>query len=196
METSHFHIDHPHIAAEIYYLSAKEGGRNIQVVSGYRGQFHIRGTDWDAVQEFIDKQTCYPGESVNAYLKFATVHDIIPMAIGTQFQIREGSLIVARGTITVIMDKAISEASSKKNLYNAIDQITWTEWDPIGVNEYQEARDEYYSYLPQILRLLLSGSSRTTIADFLFGIERQNMGLTGNYDKCLAVADMLIEISV
>jgi hypothetical protein len=195
METPHFHIDHPHIAAEVYYLSAKEGGRNSPVYSGYRGQFHIRNSDWDAVQEFIDKEICQPGETANAYLKFATVHNIIPMAIGTPFQIREGATVVGRGIITVIIDKVISEASSIKTLYNEIDKITWNHWDPIGVNEYEEARDEYYSYLPKILRLLLSGAARNTIADSLFKIETKNMGLMGNYDNCLAVADRLIAVS-
>ena len=195
METSHFHIDHPHIAAEIYYLTAKEGGRNSPVYSGYRGQFHIRNSDWDAVQEFIDKQTCQPGETVNAYLRFANVHNIIPMATGTTFQIREGATVIGWGIITEIIDKVIVEASSRKTLYNKIDEIVWTHWDPIGVNEYDEARDEYYSYLPQILTLLLSGAARNTIADFLFKIETQNMGLIGNYNNCLAVADRLIEIS-
>jgi hypothetical protein len=117
------------------------------------------------------------------------------MAIGTPFQIREGATVVGRGIITVIIDKVISEASSIKTLYNEIDKITWNHWDPIGVNEYEEARDEYYSYLPKILRLLLSGAARNTIADSLFKIETKNMGLMGNYDNCLAVADRLIAVS-
>jgi hypothetical protein len=194
METTHFHIDHPHIAAEIYYLTANEGGRKTPVYSGYRGQFHIRNTDWDAVQEFIDKSICYPGETTKAYLKFATLHKIIPMAIGTPFQIREGSTIIARGVITVIIDKAISEASSIKTFYKTIDEIIWLQWDPLGVNEFEEARDEYYSYLPQLLRLLLSEPSQKTVADYLFEIETKNMGLLGNYDKCLTIASRLLEL--
>ena len=33
-------------------------------------------------------------------------------------------------------------------LYKRIDEILWEDWDPIGVNDVEEARDEYQSYLP------------------------------------------------
>ena len=39
-------------------------------------------------------------------------------------------------------------------LYNEIDKILWEDWDPIGVNDCEGARDEYSSYVPQIYRLI------------------------------------------
>jgi len=52
-ENENYKLKNPELEAEIYYLTTEEGGRNSYVVSGYRGQFHYNGKDWDAPQEFI-----------------------------------------------------------------------------------------------------------------------------------------------
>ena len=192
METEYFKLNSPHIAAQIYYLRFDEGGRQSPVNSGYRGQFHINGSDWDAAQEFIDRQFCNPGETVKAYIKFASVHEIVPMAVGTPFQIREGNRIVGKGFITVIIDNSILQSSSRRELYKLIDEVTWTDWDPIGVNNIKEARDEYYSYLPTLLSIILKGANKETLAGYLYKIEMEHMGLSGNYETCLKVADKLL----
>ena len=51
----------PELEAEIYYLTSEEWGRRTPVHTGYRGQFHYDGGDWDAAQEFVDKEVCNPG---------------------------------------------------------------------------------------------------------------------------------------
>ena len=192
MTASTFKIESPHIAAEIHYLPSKLSGRKSPVFSGYRGQFHINNSDWDAVQEFIDKDFCNPGESVKAHIRFATVHDIIPIAVGTTFKIKEGSIVVATGVVTVIIDKSILQSSVRRNLYREIDEITWNDWDPLGVNEFEEARDEYYSYLPEILSLVLKDANSEMIAQYLYKMETHFMGLPGNYETCLRVAKKLL----
>lgn len=75
-----------------------------------------------------------------------------------------------------------------KNIYKKVDEILWHEWDPIGVNEFEEARDEYYSYLQEVIRLKNSGADNETIAQHLFKIETERMGLFGNIDNCRRVA--------
>jgi hypothetical protein len=52
-------------------------------------------------------------------------------------------------------------------LYQAIDEILWRDWDPIGVFGIDGARDEYQMYLPQVYQLALEGD-RAKIADYLF----------------------------
>ncbi len=52
-----------------------------------------------------------------------------------------------------------------------IDEILWFDWDPIGVNDYPEARDEYRSYVPEIYDLKILGADRALIAERLLKIE-------------------------
>lgn len=78
-------------------------------------------------------------------------------------------------------------------LYLAIDEILWTEWDPIGVNAFG-LRDEYQSYTPAILRLKISGADAETIATKLYELETTTMGMPGNLDKCREVAKSILKL--
>ena len=82
----------------------------------------------------------------------------------------------------------------QKHIYQTIDEILWTDWDPIGVNDIEHVRDEYQSYTPQIFSLKIHGANRETIAKKLFELETLNMGLTGNIGHCKEVADKIISI--
>jgi hypothetical protein len=81
-------------------------------------------------------------------------------------------------------------------LYKFIDELLWNEWDPIGVNEYKEARDEYYAYIPDIFRLKNENADKETIAQYLFRVETERMGLPGNVENCRRVAEKIIALSV
>ena len=39
-------------------------------------------------------------------------------------------------------------------LYRATDEVLHYIWDPIGVSDAPNARDEYSSYLPQVFKML------------------------------------------
>ena len=77
--------------------------------------------------------------------------------------------------------------------YQKIDDILWYDWDPIGINDIAP-RDEYQSYTPQIFNLLKTGRNRGTIAELLSKIETGNMGLVGNMEKCLKIADRILAV--
>ncbi len=49
-----------------------------------------------------------------------------------------------------------------KRLYKFIDELLWSEWDPIGVNEFEEARDEYQSYTHQVFGLKINMADKET----------------------------------
>ncbi|GGC14391.1 hypothetical protein GCM10011386_02650 [Parapedobacter defluvii] len=66
--------------------------------------------------------------------------------------------------------------------------------DPIGVNVYKEARDEYYSYLPQIFNLKINGANERTIATALFKIETETMCLLGNIAYCKEIAAKIVSL--
>ncbi|ANH83151.1 hypothetical protein A8C56_21145 [Niabella ginsenosidivorans] len=84
----------------------------------------------------------------------------------------------------------------QRRLYTIIDELLWNEWDPIGVNEYEEARDEYYSYIPQVLKLKIDNADIETMAQFLFKVETERMGLLGNIENCRRVANIIISASL
>ncbi len=65
------------------------------------------------------------------------------------------------------------------SIYKQIDEILWLEWDPLGVNSFEEVRDEYYSYLPRIFELKKQDADAEVIAKVLYNITVETMGLTG-----------------
>jgi hypothetical protein len=63
-------------------------------------------------------------------------------------------------------------------VHHRVDEILHYIWDPIGVSGIAEARDEYDSYVPQLVRMLFNGKEEKEIARFLYSIESDRMGLT------------------
>lgn len=76
-------------------------------------------------------------------------------------------------------------------LYNTLDEILWKDWDPIGVYGTEEARDEYYSYLPDVFQMVLRGASASEIAEHLHRIANENMGLGSSLSDHTAVAEKI-----
>jgi hypothetical protein len=77
-------------------------------------------------------------------------------------------------------------------LYSRVDEVLHYLWDPIGVAGSPGARDEYYSYLPKIYEYVL-GNSEDAIADELYRIEKEMMGLESKKENCRKTAITLIE---
>ena len=94
----------PEVEAEIRYLKTEDGGPSRGICSGYRGQFYYYGRDWDALQQFIDRDICLPGEMVKVHLQTLSSDQHLGMFhIGLEFEIREGSKTVAHGVIRKIL---------------------------------------------------------------------------------------------
>ena len=79
-----------------------------------------------------------------------------------------------------------------EELYRRTDEVLHYVWDPIGVADAPAARDEYYSYLPQVFDLLKKNANAEQIADYLFQVSTQRMGLSGNREHDLEVAGVLL----
>ncbi|MBF8965717.1 hypothetical protein I0P70_20865 [Pontibacter sp. FD36] len=77
-------------------------------------------------------------------------------------------------------------------LYKAVDEILWEDWDPIGVNGFAP-RDEYQSYVPEIFTMLNEGKDENEIADRLIQIATERMGLFEDREHCLLIAKKLIK---
>jgi hypothetical protein len=80
----------------------------------------------------------------------------------------------------------------QKELYKTVDEILWNDWDPIGVNDIAP-RDEYQSYVHEIFSLLIQNKSEKEIADRLYEIETETIGVIGSKEHCLIIAKKLIE---
>lgn len=77
-------------------------------------------------------------------------------------------------------------------LYKKIDDILWFDWDPIGVND-TAPRDEYQSYVPEVFELAKSKAEKQEIANLLFKLETENMGMEGKMESCLSVAGKILK---
>ena len=83
--------------------------------------------------------------------------------------------------------------NDQKKLYQIIDEILWKNWDPIGVNDIEDVRDEYQSYTPHIFSLTIQGADKIKIAEHLYKIETITMGMTGNKKHCEEIAQKIID---
>ena len=80
-------------------------------------------------------------------------------------------------------------------LYKAIDEILWNNWDPIGVSKIEDwPKDEYYSYLAPIYNMVVANASRNQIAERLFYYESEVIEMRGTFENCLAVADYILMV--
>ena len=95
--------------ATLTYKTTEEGGRKTAAMSGYRP--HIK-FDFDEMmtsgqQTFIERETVFPGDTVNAEIKLLSVeHFEAKLKVGMKFDFREGPTIVGTGKIKhIINDK-------------------------------------------------------------------------------------------
>ena len=79
----------------------------------------------------------------------------------------------------------------KELLSTRASEVLYYIWDPIGVNDAPEARDEYDSYIPKIVDAILNGKDIEAISKMLFDIETKSMELPGNPIKCREVSRLL-----
>jgi len=84
--------------------------------------------------------------------------------------------------------------TNEQMLYKQIDEILWNDWDPIGINDCEEARDEYYGYLPHVWRFKIMNADAETIAEYLIKVETDRMGLFGNIENCRNVANKIVTL--
>ncbi len=95
---------HPHtkFKAQVYVLTAEEGGRHTPFFNGYRPQFYFRTTD---VTGLIDlpagTEMVMPGDNIDM-----TIELITPIAIeqGLRFAIREGGRTVGSGVVAEVIE--------------------------------------------------------------------------------------------
>ncbi|MEU7067018.1 elongation factor Tu [Streptomyces sp. NPDC051578] len=85
--------------AQVYVLSAREGGRTTPVASGYRPQFYIRTADVVGDVDLGAAGVARPGETVTMTVELGRD---VPLEAGLGFAIREGGRTVGAGTVTSV----------------------------------------------------------------------------------------------
>ena len=91
---------HTKFTAEVYVLTAAEGGRSKPFFSGYRPQFYFRTTDVTGNIKLPEGvEMCMPGDRTTLYVELITP---IAMEKGLTFAIREGGRTVGAGVVANI----------------------------------------------------------------------------------------------
>ncbi|TCR13447.1 elongation factor Tu [Streptomyces sp. BK205] len=85
--------------AQVYVLSAREGGRTTPVSTGYRPQFYIRTADVVGDVDLGSVAVAQPGEKVVMTVELGRD---VPLEAGLGFAIREGGRTVGAGTVTAV----------------------------------------------------------------------------------------------
>ncbi len=88
---------------------------------------------------------------------------------------------------TVNLDRA-------RLFHEAIRTALREEWDPIGVRDFPEAKDEYEAYVPQIYKMLIHRQPMHDVFDYLWWLETKHMGLTGDRQATEHFAERLMGI--
>lgn len=85
--------------AQVYVLSAAEGGRSTPVSTGYRPQFYIRTADVVGDVDLGEAAVARPGQTVSMSVELGRE---VPLEPGLGFAIREGGRTVGAGTVTAV----------------------------------------------------------------------------------------------
>lgn len=72
--------------------------------------------------------------------------------------------------------------------YTDIDEILWSEWDPIGVSTMDWPKDEYHTYLPRVFSIALSTNDPQKIAEYLEWVVVERMELDSEIEHSLEIA--------
>lgn len=75
---------------------------------------------------------------------------------------------------------------------NEVRGILLADWDPIGVRDVPQARDEYDEYLLPIAKMLIKGTTVAELSSHLLEIEREAFGLKGDPERADRVATRLL----
>jgi hypothetical protein len=83
---------------------------------------------------------------------------------------------------------------SKPNLFNRVREALLMDWDPIGIQDFPGAHDEYDSYVPELCELLMRKEPIDTVVSYLWQLETCHMGLRGDRSRTHAFAERLISM--
>jgi len=66
------------------------------------------------------------------------------------------------------------------DLVEKVRTMLWEQWDPIGINQYSQAKDEYDNYATMLSEAVASYATEDELFQLLWSIETIDMGLNGD----------------
>jgi hypothetical protein len=82
-------------------------------------------------------------------------------------------------------------------IQRSIADVLEQDWDPIGVKDESEARNEYDAYVEGIYRLIVSRATVQQLAEHLARIEAEQLGLVNaNAAALMHIAEKLLKLDV
>lgn len=79
-------------------------------------------------------------------------------------------------------------------LYRGIDEILWSDWDPIGINLLSSNRSEYQSYIPVIFSMVMKNASSLELEQYLDDVVKNRMGLRSSKKSNKPVAEKIVAL--
>jgi hypothetical protein len=83
--------------------------------------------------------------------------------------------------------------SEQLEIFKAIDDILYNDWDPIGINNIAPSY-EYRKYTTVIFDLMIDGSDNETIAKMLYEFETSILGFVGSIYHCRKIAEKITKL--
>lgn len=96
----------PHFVALLTYLDSKDSKLSSPVSSGYRPaiQFQFQQEHINGIQNFIDVEFVFPGDTVTAEISLVTNQEIQDkLYVGLDFEFYEASILIGHGVITKLL---------------------------------------------------------------------------------------------
>jgi len=81
-----------------------------------------------------------------------------------------------------------------KSIWNEIEKILNSYWDPIGVNEDFNARGEYSAYVGGLYKLVFARIKEHDLEDYLRKIEREVLEIESSDEKRAETIKKLMQI--
>jgi len=100
--------------AKLQYRTTEQGGRQTPAKSGYRPQVKFDFTEMQTSgqQTFIDKETVFPGDTVDAKIKILSPDYFAGcLTEGMEFEFREGATVIGTGEIKYIVNDKLEKAN-------------------------------------------------------------------------------------
>jgi hypothetical protein len=82
------------------------------------------------------------------------------------------------------------------NLHDVVREAVHTRWDPIGIGESAIEIGEYDSYVPALCNLLRNHASEAEVFKYLWTVETETLGLSGNREATERFAEWLRDLNV
>jgi hypothetical protein len=94
-------------------------------------------------------------------------------------------------------DSTLSRRSQALEIQDAIRNVLYNDWDPLGINDYPSTQDEYDAYIAPVYRILVGNRSTEELVKTLTRIARDEIGVpAGDVEKLNSVTDKLLELKV